>query len=257
MKHRLLLILPLFWVACQTDNAVVPGLDPGEMAYNDEAGAVRKLYCNSGKCEDPLSIEEYKYDASRRLIRVNRISRNAKGSLEVFSYDELTYDEAGRLVRKTNFFKAYNLDGWTPGSVFEFEYEGGSLKTERQYQVLYPQNQLSLIGTVRYGFRDGKKVLQESFDLQNRLSTRVEYEYRKNVLSRESYYNGEGKLFRKVEHSFAGNRRVLNEYWSGQDKPISSMEKRYDDQRRLSAEETKVMNPLLCAMLPGWVRYEY
>ena len=102
-----------------------------------------------------------------------------------------------------------------------------------------------------------KKLRQRWFDAQNYLLYRVEYGYKNNVLSLETWYDSMDKVNRTFEHKFAGNRRQIGEYLIKSKEQLALIEKTYDEKGRLSTQATKVSNPLLCSLAPGLIRYGY
>ncbi|MGA0558392.1 hypothetical protein ACO2Q8_17155 [Larkinella sp. VNQ87] len=257
MKNRLLLLLlALFWFGCQPEASEF-GVEPGSNTYNDDASPARKVFCYSGDCEKPMTIEQYTYNKDRKLSRIEYLNRVSGDKLEVLSYEELIYNKHGNRVGKIRYGKYANETTWTVYNESEYDYENGVLKRERNYFNQRNPEQRVLTGSVEYEFKDGKKVGQRWLDANGQLSYRVEYEYKGNVLTRETWYSNAGKVNRYFAHSFAGNRRQISEHMPNHAELLALIEKTYDKQGRLTTEETKVNNPLLCAMVPGLVRYEY
>jgi len=247
--------LAALWLACQSNVSSEFGTEPASMDYNDEASWSKISYCTSVTCDNLFSEERYTYNATGKLTRVDYLSRVAAGKLEVYSYVEHMYNSAGLLARKIRFGKLGA--GWTPYDESEYEYANGVLKTERTYfNQRNPDNKV-LTGVNTYEFKDGKKVGQKWYDALNKLNRQVVYEYKNNVLTRETWYGDKENVIRVFEHLFAGNRRQIGEYMPASKEQISMVEKAYDAQGRLITQETKVSNPLLCVMTPGIVRYSY
>jgi hypothetical protein len=257
MKNRLLLLLSaLLWLSCQKDSAEF-GIEPGGNTYNDEASPVRKSFCGSANCDNPYTIEQYTYNKDGKLTRIDYLNRVASGKMETFSYVEQVYNKHGNLIGKIRFGKYGTSSEWVAYDESEYEYANGVLKTERNYFNQRNPEQRVLTGLVEYEFKDGKKTGQKWFDSKEQLSYRVEYEYNNTVLTRETWYSNTDKVFRFFTHSFAGNRRQVSERMPNSTELIALIEKTYDQKGRLSTEETKVNNPLLCSMVAGTVRYEY
>lgn len=254
-KNLYLPFLAVLWLACQSNVSSEFGLEPASMAYNDEASWSKISYCTSPTCDNLYSEERYTYNVAGKLIRIDYWGQVAAGKLEVNSYVEYSYNGNGQLVNKTRYGKLGS--GWTPYDESEYEYENGVLKTERTYfNQRNPDNKV-LTGLTVYEFKDGKKVGQKWYDPQNKLNRQVVYEYKNDVLTRETWYGDKENVIRVFEHLFAGNRRQISEYLPNSKEQLSVVEKTYDAQGRLSAQETKVSNPLLCVMTPGVVRYSY
>lgn len=257
MKNRLLILLSAFlWFACQNESSEF-GVEPGGNAYNDEAAPLRKVYCNSGECDSPINVEQYTYNKDGKPTRIDYLGRVAGGNMELFSYVEQIYNKHGNLVGKIRYGKYGSGANWVAYDESEYDYENGVLKAERNYFNQRNPEQRVLTGSVEYEFRDGKKVGQKWLDAANQVSYRVVYEYKGEVLIKETWYSSANKITRYFAHSFAGNRRQISERMPDREELIALIEKTYDKKGRLSTEETKVNNPLLCAMIAGVVRYEY
>ncbi len=254
-KYVQYLFLTPLWLACQSNEPVPFGLDPAAMTYNDEASWSKVSFCSDARCDSPYSEEHYSYNAAGQLVRINYMSRLASGKLELASYIEQTYNSEGQLVNKVRYGK-YNT-GWVRYDESEYEYTAGNLKTERTYFNQRNSDQKVLTGIITYDYKEGKKINQNWYDNLNKLYQRAGYEYKNNVLTRETRYGDKENIIRIFEHTFAGNRRQIGEYVPSLDQPIALIEKTYDDKGRLLTQETKVSNPLLCAMTPGMVRYSY
>jgi YD repeat-containing protein len=258
MKNRLLLLLSAsLWLACQTGDSSEFGIEPGGNTYNDEASPSKKLFCNSGNCDNPMNIEQYTYNSAGKLTRIEFLNRNISGKLEIYSYVENRYNQSGQLVGKARFGKYSSDIAWVAYDESEYEYVGGVLKTERNYFNQRNPEKRVMTSQVEYEFKEGKKVGQKWFDANNQLSYRVVYDYKDNVLTRETWYSNTDKIIRLFTHSFAGNRRQISEHMPNSDEQIALIEKTYDKQGRLFSEETKVNNPLLCSMVAGTIRYTY
>ncbi|MFD1143263.1 hypothetical protein ACFQ4C_19200 [Larkinella insperata] len=257
MKNRLLLLFSaLLWFACQNESSEF-GIEPGDNTYNDESSPLRKVFCNSGECESPVNIEQYTYNKDGKQTRIDYLGRVPGGNLEVLAYVEQIYNKHGNLVGKIRYGK-YGADGkWTAYDESEYDYENGVLKAERSYFNQHNPEQRVLTGSVEYEYKDGKKTGQRWYDARQQFSHRVEYEYKNKVLIRETWYSNADKATRYFTHSFAGNRRQISERMPNSEELLALIEKTYDKKGRLSTEETKVNNPLLCAMVAGIVRYEY
>ncbi|GAB3899138.1 hypothetical protein GCM10028803_19730 [Larkinella knui] len=258
MKKRLLLLLSAsFWLACQPNDSADFGIEPGGNTYNDEAAPKRKLFCNGTNCDSPNNFEQYSYNADGKLTRIEYIGRVASGKTETYAYVEYTYNQKGQLLGKTRFGKYGDDAGWVAYDESEYEYADGVLKTELNYFNQRNPEKRVLTGLSEYRFEDGKIVEQKWFDANRKLNRRVVNDYKDNVLIRETWYSDTDKITRLFTHSFAGNRRQISEHMPNSNDQIALIEKTYDKQGRLSTEETKVNNPLLCAMVAGIIRYEY
>lgn len=256
-KFLLFLLAAPLWLACQSGDSDRFDTDPGPLAYNDEAAVRRKLTCPSADCANPLFEEQYQYNAAGQLTRINFLGRNPDGKYEVYSYTEQQFNAEGQPVRKIRYGKYGTDTGWTPYDEYEYEYANGVLKTERQYYNQRNPVQRVLAGRMDYTFKDGKKTGMIRYDTQDQVLHQVAYEYRNQVLTRETWSNQTGNVVRRFEHAFAGPRRRISELVPSTKEQVSVVEKRYDAQGRLASEETTVSNPLLCTMAPGTIRYEY
>ncbi|MFC5407923.1 hypothetical protein ACFPMF_01285 [Larkinella bovis] len=257
MKNRLLLLFSaLFWLACQKDASEF-GVEPGGNTYNDEASPARKVFCGTGNCEVPINYEQYTYNKEGKPTRIETWGRVSADRLEMQAYSELIYNKHGNLVGKIRYGKYGSNGDWVAYDETEYEYANGVLKAERNYFNQRNPEQRVLTGSVEYEFKEGRKVGQKWLDANGNASYRVEYEYKGEVLTRETWYSNTNKVMRYFSHSFAGNRRHISEHMPNHSELIALVEKTYDKKGRLSTEETKVNNPLLCAMIAGVVRYEY
>ncbi len=255
-KIYLLLLAP-FWLACQPNGSDQFSVDPAPIAYNDEAPLLKKSFCNDANCTTPYSEEHYQYNSASKLIRVDYWYQVAPGKLELSGYTEQTYDPAGLLIKKIRYGKNGTTTGWTTYDESDYEYVNGTLKTERTYFNQHNPDKKIVTGVITYEFRDGKKTGQKWYDAQNNLSYQVVYGYINNVLNRETWLGNKDNVTRIFQHTFAGNRRQIGEYMPNSSEQVALIEKTYDAQGRLSAQETKVSNPLLCTMTPGMIRYSY
>lgn len=257
MKNRLLILLSAaLWLACQSKDSSEFGIEPGGNTYNDEAAPTKKMMCSGTNCENPNSIEQYTYNKNGKLVRIDYLSRGTSGKMELFSYVEQIYNKHDNLVGKIRYGK-YGNEGWTAYEESEYEYADGALKTERIYFNQRNPSQRVLTGLVQYEFKDGKKIGQRWFDAKEQLSYRVAYDYKDNVLTRETWYSNTDKITRLFTHSFAGKRRQISEHMPNSNEQIALIEKVYDNKGRLFSEETKVNNPLLCSMVAGIIQYAY
>ncbi|GAB3336207.1 hypothetical protein GCM10027299_45990 [Larkinella ripae] len=246
----------MLWLACQNEASEF-GIEPGGNTYNDEASPVRKLLCGTANCLDPNSVEHYQYNKDGKLTRIDYQYRTSSGKLETFSYVEQIYNKHGNRVGKIRYGKYGTSSDWVAQEESEYAYENGFLKVERNYYNQRNPDQRVLTGSVEYDFKDGLKRGQQWFDANHHLSYRVAYEYKNEVLTRETWYSNDDKVMRYLTHSFAGSRRQISERMPNHDELIALVEKTYDKKGRLLTEETKVNNPLLCVMVPGMVRYDY
>ncbi|KAA9347912.1 hypothetical protein [Larkinella humicola] len=258
MKNRLLLLLSAsLWLACQPGDSSEFGIEPGGNTYNDEASPTQKLFCNGTNCDNPNNLETYSYNSAGKLIRIDYIGRVPSGKTETYSYHEYRYNPNGQLAGKTRFGKYGTGSEWVAYDESEYEYADGVLKTERNYFNQRNPEQRVLTGLVEYIYQGGKITEQKWFDANKKLYRRVVNEYKDNVLTRESWYSDTDKVTRLFTHTFAGNRRQISEHLPNSSDQIALIEKTYDKQGRLLTEETKVNNPLLCAMVAGIIRYTY
>jgi len=257
-KLRLLLLAPL-WLACQSsDPASEFSPEPDLAAYIDDAPLLKKTYCFDGSCTELSNEENYIYNTAGKLIKMEQSSRMVSGKLEVQSYTDYLYNNDGGLASRIMYHKNGTASDWVPANASEYEYVNGVLTLEKTYSYLYSSFQKTLTGLIKYEFKDGKKLEQKWFDKENNPLYRVEYTYKNDVLSLEKwYYGSEGKVNRTFEHKFAGNRRQIGEYLSSSKEQLAMIEKTYDEKGRLSTQVTKVSNPLLCALAPGLIRYNY
>lgn len=244
------------WLACQNDASEF-GVEPGGNTYNDDASPARKLVCGFENCDNPSTIEQYSYNKDGKLSRIDYLYRTASGKLETLSYTEQIFNKHGNLVGKIRYGKYGTSSQWMAQDETEYEYENGALKAERNYYNQRNPDKRVLTGSVEYTFNNGKKTGQRWLDPAGLVNYRVEYEYKNDVLTRETWYSREDKVMRFFTHSFAGNRRQISERMPNHNELIALIEKTYDKKGRLSTEETKVNNPLLCAMVAGTIRYEY
>ncbi len=258
MRRKLyLLLLAPFWLACQPNGSDQFGVDPAPIAYNDEALASKKSFCSDANCDNPYSEEHYKYNSAGKLARVDYVYQVAPGKLELSGYTEYIYDQGGLLTRKIRYGKHGLLTGWITYDESDYEYVNGTLKTERTYFNQHNPDKKIPTGVITYEFRDGKKIGQKWYDAQNNLMNQVVYGYKNNVLNRETWLGNKDNVTRIFQHTFAGNRRQIGEYMPNSNEQVALIEKAYDIQGRLSTQETKVSNPLLCIMTPGMIRYSY
>ncbi|GAB3936452.1 hypothetical protein GCM10028804_56890 [Larkinella terrae] len=245
------------WLACQSKDSSEFGIEPGGNTYNDEASPAKKMMCSGTNCDSPVSVEQYTYNKNGKLVRTDYLGRVASGQLELFSYVEQIFNKHDNLVGKIRYGKYGNDNTWTAYEESEYEYADGALKTERIYFNQRNPEQRVLTGLVQYEFKDGKKIGQKWFDAREQLSYRVTYEYKNDVLTRETWYSNTDKVTRVFTHSFAGNRRQVSEHLPSSTEQIALIEKVYDKKGRLFSEETKVNNPFLCSMVAGIVQYAY
>jgi hypothetical protein len=258
MRNRLLLLLSAFvWLACQTSDSTEFGIEPGTNTYNDDASPAKKLFCSGTNCDNPNNIEQYSYNSAGKLTRVEYVGRVTSGKMETYSYIDYTYNQNGQLIQKVRFGKYGSGSVWVAYDESEYLYVDGVLKTERNYFNQRNPEQRVLTGQVEYEFKNGKLTEQKWFDANKQLSRRVVNDYKDNVLIRETWYSDTNKIIRLFTHSFAGNRRQISEHMPNSKEQIALIEKLYDKQGRLSTEETKVNNPLLCSMVAGIIRYTY
>ena len=259
MYKKLLLLL---WVvvlsACESNDPVSNfGNQPTLQNYYDDAQVARKLYCPDAKCSSPSSEEKYVYSSANKLTRIEQLYRMESGKMDMSSYVDYKYNQAGLLSSKTRYGKHGFIAGWVAYESSEYEYENGVLKEEKNYFTQQQPVQKVLTGSVLYEIRNGIKTGQKYFDGQNKLYQRVSYAYTNNVLTRETWHDGDDNVIRIFEHQFAGNRRQIGEYLLNSREQLALIEKIYDDKGRLISQETKVNNPLLCVMMPGILKFEY
>ena len=255
-KLYLLLFAPL-WLACQPNGSDQFGVDPAPFAYNDEAPLLKKSFCSDANCTNPYSEENYQYNSAGKLIRVDYLYQVAPGKLELSGYTEQIYDQGGLLIKKIRYGKNGTTNGWAAYDESDYEYVNGILKMERTYFNQHNPDKKIVTGVITYEFRDGIKTGQKWYDAQNNLGYQVVYGYINNVLNRETWLGNKDNVTRIFQHTFAKNRRQIGEYMPNSSEQVALIEKTYDAQGRLSTQETKVSNPLLCTMTPGMIRYSY
>lgn len=258
MKNSLrLLLLTLLWVACQSNDPLTFGVEPQLSTYSDEAPVAQKLFCASLNCENPYLKEVYTYNPEGRLSRIDQFNRVTSGNVEMTSYTDYRYTPDGQLSGKIRYGKHRDISGWVAYDESEYSYTNGVLTLERTYFIQHSPEQRVLTGQIESIFQDGRKIEQKWYDAWHTLSRRVVNTYKNNTLIRETWYGAMDNVVRRFDHRFADNRRQISEYMPNSTEQISMVEKIYDAQRRLSSEETKVINPLLCTMQAGIIRYVY
>lgn len=251
-----LLILIPFWIACQSSEPSEFGIEPKLAAYNDDAPVLRKTSCMDANCKEIMSEDKYIYDASGKLTRIDNIVRTGKATMDIYSYVEYLYNAAGQLSHTATHSRIYET-GWTLTLETDFEYTNDILTFEKTYSHQMSAGTKTLIRSLEYEYKDGKKMGQRYLDGQNKLMYRVEYGYKNNVLNLETWYDSEDKANRTFEHTFSGNRRQIGEYLLSSREVLAMIEKTYDEQGRLSTQTTKVNNPFLCSLAPGLIKYSY
>lgn len=257
MKNVIPFLLLIVWTGCQSDEPDSFGIDPQLSTYSDEAPITQKLFCNSVNCENPYNQDIYTYHPDGRLNRIDQFIRTASGKLDMVSYTDYRYTSTGQLSGTVRYGK-YGADSkWVAYDETEYIYTNGVLSQQRTYYNQHSPEQRVLTGMIDYEIKDGQKTGQSWYDAQHNLSRRVVYNYRKNTLVNETWYNATDNVIRRFEHRFAGSRRQIGEYVPNSSEQISMVEKIYDTQGRLSSEETKIINPFLCAMQAGMIRYVY
>ena len=256
-KLFFLLTLTLGGIACQSTDSSTFGVDPQQNRYLDEAPLTQKLYCNSPNCENPYAQEVYTYTPAGQLIRMDQFSRNAAAQLEKVSYTDYRYSPAGQLSGAVRYSKHGTIPGWVAYEESEYAYTNGVLVREQTYFNQHNPDQRVLTGSIDYRFSNGNRVEQTWYDAQQTLSRRVVNEYKNNTLIRQIWYGPKNDIMRRFEHQFTDNRRQISEYLPSSTELISQVEKTYDAQGRVSSEETKVINLLLCSMQAGVIRYVY
>jgi hypothetical protein len=253
---RLLLLGPL-WLACQSGDPTNFGIEPDYVAYDDEAPILKKAFCSDAKCKDPSYEERYTYTAEGRLSKVESFGRTTSGSMEMLSYTDYFFDANGRMTRKIQYGRHGLSTGWVANSESEFEYQNGVLKVEKTYFNRFQPEGKVFTGAIEYEYENGKKIGQKWADDHNKFIRRVEYGYKNDVVNLETWYDEKNNVIRIFEHKFSGNRRQINEYLPNSTELLAMIEKTYDKKGRLATQETKVNNPLLCAMAPGLIKYSY
>ncbi|WP_234733312.1 hypothetical protein [Tellurirhabdus bombi] len=256
MKKYVFLLPLLLWLGCQNDIFVAPDSVPGDLAYADNGAIKKRLYCNSARCDKPANEEQYEYNAAGQLTRINYLGLTTANKLELYGYTEYDYDQEGQLVSKIRYGK-YAGAGFVPYDESDYHYEAGVLKSEDRYFNQKNPDVRVLTGLTEYIFKNGNKVEEKVYDAKKKLINRITFSYQKNVLTTETWYDADNKSIRLFEHMFKGHARQVNEYIPSSQERVAMIEKNYDAQGRLVSEETKVVNPLLCAMRPGLIRYEY
>jgi hypothetical protein len=251
-----LLFSATLWLACQSNVSSEFGSEPAAIAYNDEAPRTKINYCTSVACDNSYSEERYLYNAAGQLTRIEYWNRGSSDKMEKNSYVDHLYNVTGQLTRKIRYGISSGA-GWVAYDESEFDYADGVLKTERMYFNRRNPDTKVLTGSVSYEYKDGLKAAMNRYDDFNRLYNRVVYEYKNNVLARETAYGEKENVLRIFEHRFAGYRRQISESLPTSKEQLSMVEKTYDAQGRLTTQETKVSNPFLCSMAPGIVRYSY
>jgi hypothetical protein len=253
---RLLLFMPL-WVGCQSSEPAEFGIEPLHVAYNDEAPMKKKVFCNDGNCKAPGYEERYTYTATGKLSKVETFGRNASGAWEMQSYTNYFFDANGLTTGKIQYNRHGALPGWVAYYESEFLYHDGVLRQEKTYFNRHQPEQKVFTGAVEYEYKNGRKVGQKWTDEHNQLYRRVEYGYTNNVVSLETWYDGKNNVIRIFDHKFSGNRRQIGEYLLNSKELLAMIEKTYDEKGRLTTQETKVHNMLLCSMTPGLIKYSY
>lgn len=256
-RNYLLLLLAPIWLACDTKDSSKFGIEPALATYDDDAPALKKSNCIDSDCKEISSEDRHTYDGTGKLTRIENFGRAAGGSMIMFQYTEYFYDSSGLLISKTDHIKNASQTGWVLYTETEFEYEAGVLKGEKLYNYFQTSAGKALIKSSLYEFSNGKKSGQRWYDAQGKLSYRVSYGYKNGVINHETWYDASDTVNRTFEHKFSGNRRQIGEYLAGSRELLAMIEKSYDDKGRLLTQETKVNNPLLCALPPGKIQFTY
>ena len=252
-----ILLLTVLIAACKSSRSDDFGVEPGSGAYNDEALVVKKTYATSADKSNEINTEEhYSYNTDGKLSRIDSY-QFYMWKKNLASYQEYIYNASGQRIRRTYYSKnTYNT--WLAGREQEYEYENGVLKKEKAYYYVdNSQDTRRLASVTVYEFKDGKKVRQKFYGDQNVLYYEIVYSYSNNILTLETVYNEKGEITRTFEHKFSGNRRQISEHMPAMKEQIALIEKTYDAKGRLSSEETKVNNPMLCSMMAVFIRYHY
>lgn len=258
MKRNLLLLLfASIWFGCDSKNESAFVIEPALASYIDDAPATKKSYCADSDCKRLSSEEKFTYDGHGKLTRIDNFVLTADGTMVPHQYSEYLYTSSGLLASKTDYAKNADQKDWHRYNQTEFEYDAGLLKVERQYSFLYSSATKTLTRSTLNEFKDGKKSGQRWLDAAGNLIYRVEYRYKNGVLNHETWYDAADKVNRTFEHKFSGNRRQISEYLTGSRELLAMIEKSYDEQGRLLTQETKVNNPLLCALPPGKIQFTY
>ena len=253
---RLLLLGPL-WLACQSGDPSNFGIEPDYVAYDDDAPLLKKAFCSDASCKDPSYEERYTYTADGKLSKAESFGRTTSGSMEMLSYTNYFFDANGRMMRKIQYGRHGLSTGWVANSESEFEYQDGVLKAEKTYFNLFQTDEKVFTGAIEYEYEDGKKTGQKWTDDRNRFIRRVSYGYKNGVVNLETWYDDKSNVIRIFEHKFSANRRRISEYLPNSRELLAMIEKTYDEKGRLLTQETKVNNPLLCAMTPGLIKFSY
>jgi hypothetical protein len=252
----LLLLIPL-WISCHPGDSSEFGIKPGLNVYEDNGPVLKKSYCGDSKCSNPGSEDRYSYDTQGNLSKIENFGRVASGNMEIYSYTDYTYNEAGLLTKKIQFGKQVSNPGWVPYYEYVYEYEKDVLVRENTYSLQFESAPKTLSSSTTFEFTGKMKMGQRWFDSKNNLLRRVKYDYNGNTIIRETWYNGEDIATRIFQHTFAGTRRQIAEYVPGSKEQIALVERTYNAQGLLTGEETKVFNVFICAMMPGIIRFSY
>jgi len=251
------LFLGSLWLGCQSSDSSDFGIEPDYVAYNDEAPALKKAFCNDANCKDPGYEERYTYTGDGKLSKVENFGRVTSGILEMQSYTNYFFDTNGLMTGKIQYSKHGLSPGWVASNESEFEYQDGVLRLEKMYFNRHQPEGKVFTGAVEYEYENGKRVGQKWTDDHNKFIRRVKYGYKNDVVNLETWYDEKNNVIRIFEHKFSGNRRQIGEYLLNSTELLAMIEKTYDKKGRLSTQETKVNNPLLCSMTPGLIKYSY
>lgn len=253
---RLILLTPL-WLACNSNDSSEFGIEPALVSYDDDAPALRKSYCADANCTEIMNEDRFSYNAQGNITLIENAGRNPSGGTTVYQYSEYAYDPSGLLKTKTEYIKDSKQENWIVFNITEYDHEAGLIKSEKLYNYQTYAGQKTLLRSIVHEYAAEKKSGQRYYDAQGKLSYRVEYGYKNGVLNFETWYDASDKANRTFEHKFAGNSRQIGEYLIGSRELLAMIEKTYDDQGRLLTQETKVNNPLLCALPPGKILFSY
>lgn len=164
------------------------GSFPSKYLYDENGYCIENTYSNTRTPTDYKTINyEYEFDEAGRLIRKTEIQGDAKKEFEY------TYDEKGRLYKESGFYKEFGLDDY----IYRHEYDGNiesiycfrdDFEEEKLWKIIEKDENGNVIKeTVNEGadlgeYR-GKTVVEYQYDTLNRLIC-------KNQIVSDDYYYG-------------------------------------------------------------------
>ena len=260
MKNLFLLaLIALLTGGCQI-NVMQPDTDGDAVVPDANARLARKLFVGGTDGRIVYGEEKYEYDGKGLLMKISRLSRNTKGEMDLYSYDEYAYNEQQQAEKLSSYAFMQGRPFMT--SLKKYDYPAANKIVEQTYAVNNKSEATFISSRTETTMEQGLKARVIYYYVNNQTFVKGQetvYRYEAGRLTAQESLNPNGGLGTTFRYAYKGRTATVEEYMFNRPESISSQSFQYDSRDRLTRSEVTKVNPLLCvAMVSGSATvYEY